>query len=599
MPKLLALLVALALVLSAGAAQARSSHATLAQLAAMTLAPTCTKVKTADKFSYAKCSGEITSFDGVGLDIDISIPLSATTARPTIVMLHGWGQDKTFWEANSKAGDGAGSWHWNNVWFVSHGWVAVTYTARGFGESCGVSDLDSNCAKGYTHIADRRFEIRDTQTLLGKLVDAGIAKASKLAVTGSSYGGGQSWQLATSLPWRSKKGVKLQLAAAVPEYGWTDLLDSLAPNGRATALVDQTTPHNVPFGVPKDSYVSSLYAVGRAGASGRYDTNAAHFGTDLDEAYARIQAGEPYDPGTDPALAGLIASYTNRNAYDANAFLAKLKKKAVRPVPIFAVQGWTDPLFPAVQTLQMFRKLKKANALYPIQMVFADVGHPNAQNPGWQWQPINRLAYAFLVAHVLHPKRTPQVAYSFQTECSGGATPAPVKGPWSGLANGTTTLTSTSGGTTASATANPDDGDASDPIANSGCLHEGAGTTDPGAVYYTALNAAPIHLLGLPKVALAYSLTGSDAVVGLKLWDQAPDGSKTLVSRGAYRLSTAAGDPASGTLTTYLYGNDWVFAAGDSIVLQVTQNDSPYLRPNNEVSSISWTGLTLDLPTRS
>ena len=98
---------------------------------------------------------------------------------------------------------------------------------------------------------------------------------------------------------------------------------------------------------------------------------------------------------------------------------------------------------------------------------------------------------------------------------------------------------------------------------------------------------------------LPYKLTGLDATVALKLWDQRPDGSKTLVSRGEYRLSTAAGDPASGVLRTYLSGNDWVFPAGDTIVLQVTQDDAPYLRPDNEPSTITWSGMTLGLPTRS
>ena len=246
----------------------------------------------------------------------------------------------------------------------------------------------------------------------------------------------------------------------------------------------------------------------------------------------------------------------------------------------------------------MFQKLRAADRRYPIQMVFGDVGHSNAQNPAWQWKPINKLANAFLVAHVLHRKPTHQLAYSFETECASKATPAPVSGTWSSLASGTDKLTATTGGTTVSSTANPADGADSDPIANSGCLAEAANVSDPGGVYYTFANAASTHLLGLPKVALTYALTGQDAVVGLKLWDEAPDGSKTLVSRGAYRLSTAAGNAASGTLTTYLYGNDWVFPAGDSIVLQVTQNDSPYLRADNEPSSIAWTNLALTLPTR-
>jgi predicted acyl esterase len=588
---------AVALVLATGA-QAKP-RPTLAQVAAKKLGLTCTKVTTTDKVTYEKCTGEIATFDGIGLDTDISIPLKATKARQTLVMLHGWSQDKTTWEAATKAGDGSGTWHWNNVWFVSKGWVVVNYTARGFQESCGTTDQDANCTPdGYTHLADSRFEGRDTETILGKLVDAGIANATELAATGDSYGGGQSWLLATDLPWKSPAGKKLRIAAAVPKYGWTDLLDSLAPNGRATPTAAQPAKEHTPLGIPKMSYISGLYAVGRAEANGRYDSNPADFGTDLDEGIARIQAGEPYDPSTDPVLAGIVDSYKWRNPYDATSFLAALKAKKVKPVPIFSIQGWTDPLFPAVQTLQMVQKLKKADRHYPIQMVFADVGHSNAQNPAWQWQPINTLANAFLVKHVLHRNKTPQVAYSFETECGGTAKPAPVHGAWSSLTNGFETFTSTTGGATTSGTANPDDGAASDPIANGGCLSETAGTTDPGAVYYTFANASPTTLLGLPKVSLTYALTGTDAVVGLKLWDQKPDGSKTLVTRGGYRLSTAAGDKATGTLTTYMYGNDWTFPAGDSIVLQVTQNDSPYLRQDNEPSSIVWSGLNIDLPVR-
>jgi hypothetical protein len=109
---------------------------------------------------------------------------------------------------------------------------------------------------------------------------------------------------------------------------------------------------------------------------------------------------------------------------------------------------------------------------------------------------------------------------------------------------------------------------------------------------------AGVHLLGLPTVQLPYTLAGQDATVAFKLWDQRPDGSKTLVTRAAYRLSTAAGDPAIGIQKTYLYGNEWVFPAGDTIILQVTQNDAPYLRPDNEPSAIVWSGVTLDLPAR-
>ncbi|MCU1489772.1 MAG: X-Pro dipeptidyl-peptidase domain protein [Acidimicrobiaceae bacterium] len=596
--KLLALLVVLASVLAVGA-PAKAAPPTLAQLAASKLGLSCSNVTTSDNVTYVKCSGKIASFDGIGLDTDISIPLNATRAAPTLVMLHGWSQDKTFWESDTTAGDGAGSWHWNNVWFASKGWVVVNYTARGFQQSCGVTDQDANCTpNGYTHIADRRFETLDSQTLLGKLVDAGIAAPKELASTGDSYGGGQTWLLATSLPWRSPNGTTLQLAAGVPMYGWTDLLDSLAPNGRATLAVDQPANHETPYGIPKESYVAGLWAVGRAEANGRYDENPADFGTNLDEQLQREQQGEPYDPSIDPGLQATVESFRYRDAFEATDYFAALQAGTVRPVPVLSVQGWTDPLFPVVQTLQMFRKLKAADPSYPIQMVFGDVGHSNAQNPAWQWQRINTLAYGFLAANVLGQKSLapPKQAYSLQTECSGTAQPATIAGAWDSLASSNVELTSTTAATTSSADPNGADGADSDPIANSGCRTEEANTTDPGAAYYSFPSTGE-HLLGLPTVHLPYTLTGQDATVAFKLWDQKPDGSKTLVTRGEYWLSTAAGDPATGVLKTYLYGNDWVFPVGDTIVLQITQNDAPYLRPDNEPSVIDWSGVTLDLPT--
>lgn len=596
--KLLAVVVLLASAALAAGAQADATP-TLAQLAASKLGLSCSKVTTPDGVAYMKCTGKIPSFDGIGLDTDLSIPLDATEASRTIVMLHGWSEDKTRWEASTAAGDGAGTWHWNNVWFVSKGWVVVNYTARGFQQSCGMTDQDPNCTpNGYTHLADRRFETRDSQLLLGKLVDAGIANPKGLASTGDSYGGGQTWLLATSLPWQSPNGTTLQLAAGVPDYGWTDLLDSLTPNGRATPAVDQSAPHGVPFGIAKESYDDGLYAVGRAKANGRYDENPADPGTNLDLQIQRIQQGEPYDPSTDPLLRQIVDSYTYRSAYDATDYFAALQSGTVRPVPVLSIQGWTDPLFPAVQTLQVFRKLKAADPGYPIQMVFGDVGHSNAQNPAWQWQPINTLAYRFLEAHVLGESDAApaQQATSFQTECGGTSQPAPIAGQWHSLAGSNVELTSATPAMTSSVDPNAADGLASDPIANSGCLTESAGTTDPGAAYYSFPSTGE-HLLGLPTVQLHYVLTGLDATVAFKLWDQRPDGSKTLVTRGDYRLSTTAGDPAAGTLSTYLYGNDWVFPAGDTIVLQVTQNDAPYLRPDNEPSAIGWAGATLDLPT--
>jgi len=573
---------------------------TLSPLApgAASLGLSCVPASSTDGVAYTECSGEIASFDGVGIDTDLSIPNGATGSLPTILMLHGWGGDKTNWESGSIAGSSPDKDQWNNVWFVSRGWLVVNTTARGFGESCGVRDTDANCAQGWTHLADRSFEIRDWQTILGALVNAGLADPARLASTGGSYGGGQSWELATSMPWTSPAGVPLHLAAAVPKYPWTDLLSSLAPNGRASDGVDQSADHTSPFGVPKDSYISGLYALGRA-VGGRYNTtDPTDPGSALDADYALLQSGEPYS--AKPQVAQAVQAFRNKSAYDATDYLQAVRAGTAFEVPVFSIQGWTDPLFPPVETLQMYRELKAADPAYPVQMAFADVGHSNAQNPAAQWSSINALANGFLDWAVLgHTTERPKKeAYAFVTDCPPAGTAKPIAGRWDSLARRTVTLASTGAVTTTSAASNAADGAATDPIANAGCMSEPDAAAPPGVAELAWPVTSSLTLAGLPRVTLSYSLTGTDATIALKLWDVGSAGTKTLVTRGVYRLSTADGDPASGTLSVELFGNAWRVPAGDRLQLEIAQADAPYLRPDDLPSSISFPSVTLALPAR-
>ena len=102
--------------------------------------------------------------------------------------------------------------------------------------------------------------------------------------------------------------------------------------------------------------------------------------------------------------------------------------------------------------------------------------------------------------------------------------------------------------------------------------------------------------LGLPRLTMNYAMAGADATLGLRLWDVGPDGKKTLVDRGEYRLTELANGNA-GTLTTELYGNCWDWQAGHTMSLQVTQTDNPYLRPDNLPSQLTLTAPRLDVPT--
>src|SRR4029077_2181912 len=168
----------------------------------------------------------------------------------------------------------------------------------GFHRSCGkdsgsnyIYSSDSTCSDttgkaSWTHLADRRWEIQDSQYLAGLLVDAGLANPTRIVASGGSYGGGQSWDLALSqdkvvsasstdpahpilTPWTSPKGVPMHLAAAAPMSPWTDLADALIQNGRAADGANGGPAdgnHHAPYGVEKQSYVAGLFADGGGAA---------------------------------------------------------------------------------------------------------------------------------------------------------------------------------------------------------------------------------------------------------------------------------------------------------------------------------------------
>ena len=202
-------------------------------------------------------------------------------------MMHGYGGNKTAFEATSTPGG------YSNLFYAQQGYAVVNYSARGFGRSCGTPDSRTSpgCDAGWIHLADHRYESRDTQHLLGLLVDQGVARADALGVTGVSYGGIQSLNLARLLDrirlpdgsfqrWVSPNGTPLRIAAAYARWPGSDLTYALQPNGR---FLDFRTPKPgqsiTPAGVMKKSYNDRLYFSGNA--SGFYAPKGGAFSSDI------------------------------------------------------------------------------------------------------------------------------------------------------------------------------------------------------------------------------------------------------------------------------------------------------------------------------
>jgi hypothetical protein len=64
----------------------------------------------------------VRSFDGVPLDVDVTLPAHGSGPFRTIVMLHGWGGGKTDFESHDPAGNGSTTYHYNNTYYARHGY---------------------------------------------------------------------------------------------------------------------------------------------------------------------------------------------------------------------------------------------------------------------------------------------------------------------------------------------------------------------------------------------------------------------------------------------------------------------------------------------
>ena len=112
----------------------------------------------------------------------------------------------------------------------------------------------------------------------------------------------------------------------------------------------------------------------------------------------------------------------------------------------------------------------------------------------------------------------------------------------------------------------------------------------------------PSHSIyvGLGYVTVPYTLAGATtATLNARVWDVSPDGeTELLMTRGTYRIDVPAYDTPAPTLTLPLFGNHWPLAPGHRVRLDLTQVDTPFLRPSNLASTMELGPPTLTLPTR-
>jgi dienelactone hydrolase len=531
----------------------------------------------------------VPSFDAVPLDVDVWLPAAGDGPFPTIAMLHGFGQDKTAFQ------DAARQPTYNAAYFARAGFAVVVPSARGFGRSCGLPDSRTlpGCARGWLHLADQRYEARDVQHLLGLLVDQGVARAAGLGVTGVSYGGGTSLELAflrdrirlpsgAYAPWTSPAGRALALAAAYPRWPWSDLSDALVPNGRSGI-----TTYASPIGVPLKSYVDALF--GLAGAAGFVAPPGADPAADLVAAKARLDRGEPYD--------AVVRAFLD----EIHRFHGATGIVAGRVAPLLIQSGWTDDLFPVPQALRVYDLLRRRAPGAPVALQLGDLGHARASNHPADARAMEGQALRFFLRRLgapggADPQPGAVLAYLSRCPKSAARGGGPLRAAsFDRLARGTLRF----GRRGAAGTVTSSGGDASlssvlNPLAGGSLKWCKPVEVSPatGTVVASA-RAGGVTLAGRTDVRARVRVRGSDALLVARLWDVDPRRrTQRLIDRAVVRLRSAS------SVRFALNGNAWRFPAGHRARVELLGRDSPTWRPANGTFSVRVADLRIAMPTR-
>jgi predicted acyl esterase len=531
------------------------------------------------------CQGKVKTFDGVPLDANLALPAGASL--PLVVLSHGYGGAKLGYEEMKP--------------WAQRGYAVLAFSARGFGESCGsaASRLADpiGCAQGWVRLDDVRYEARDIQQLAGLLADAGVVDGQKVGVTGGSYGGGVSLDLAvlrdrvmlpdgTLAPWTSPAGQPMRIAGAVPWIPWSDLVYALAPNGRTLDYeVTSPTADLEPFGLSKQSFVAGLYASGQA--TGYYAPPGVDPDADLTTWFAEINAGEPYG-AQERAIADELAAHHSPYYLDHSR----------APAPTLIANGWTDDLFPVDEAVRYYNRTRAQYPDAPLSLMLLDFGHQRGQNKPADVARFERRALAWMDRYVRGDASAPAlrgVEALTQTCPKTAPSGGPYKAPtWKALHRGEVRYSAAVAQTVVSAGGDPSVARAFDPIAGDGACAKTSAADEGGTASYRlpAATGKGYTLLGAPTVIADLKLSGTFPALALRLLDVAPDGSQTLVARGLYRPT---GD---GRQVFQLHPGAWRFAAGHVARLQLLGRDAPYGRASNGTFTVDVRSLELRLPVR-
>jgi len=459
-------------------------------------------------------------------------------SAPAAIYIHGFGGHRLTGDDNLA------------YYIAATGYIVVSYTARGFGdgESGGrVTLAGPDELNDLSRVID--WLTTDPDHVIGPRV-------TKIGVLGGSYGGGHSFQIASDP----------RVSAVIPLVGWTDLEQALYPNGAIKyklGIAEFYSGLDQQVGTPPFyNFIKLEFDMFDAAADGTVPTNVKQ------ALHARSIAAQ---------------------GSDGREILDQTRQPRA---PTFIIQSWDDYLFPATQALDVFSQITA-----PKQIYLGRHGHPPGGN---QFEGEDLYIATQVLRWFDHYLRgigdtdsrnvssapapldvIPFTDKEFPSDAivssplflkPGGVLSRKKKGPAQEESAGAIfrpeRIRSSRSGAEIPSRDDMFSGHA-DPL-----------QTVPSRLEYTfAPWDTNTEMIGPSEFSLfVSSVTSADVDLVVRTFDVGPDGTETEVTVGVMRVTGLT--PGEVRHVTFRdFGDDWVFSAGHSIRLKVTNIDFPDFRP--------------------
>jgi X-Pro dipeptidyl-peptidase (S15 family) len=562
---------------------------------------TCTTQGSGQRWCGNTAGTTVPSWDGTPIDVSVAFPpaTGADDNYPVVGIYHGYGGSKILPSSAS-----AQRW-------LAQGYAVFSITDRGFGGSCGTKSAvfgTPACEHGYIHLMSRAFEVRDAQYLLGLLADEGVINPQEIGANGGSYGGGMSLQLGSLkdrvqlpdgelIPWVSPKGTPMKIEATAPEVPWTDLSQSLQPNGSNLDYVAEAPYSGVlgnhEFGIQKQNWNEVLY-FGGLFAGGFYAPPPAEPEANITEWFAFNSTGGPYN-GL-PLAVQQETQLPNHGAYYTNL--------SEPPAPALMENGWNDDLFPVDQTVDYYNKVRARYPTAAVKLFDLDLGHnprsstaPSAIDVGKLIATQNAWFAYFIRGEGSEPSGARGGVTAITSVCPLGTSGQEYSAQnWASLAPGEIRLEGAAEQTIQAPGIAP-----KTPFTASGttvCTTEAAGENASAATYQLAPAAAEgFTIAGSSTVIGEFSTPAANDQIIARLYDvnEPEGGTQRLIGRAVYRPINPGGGFTKQVFQ--LHPQAWKIAAGHVVMLELLMQDSTYARNSSTPQSIPVKNLELRLPT--